>query len=150
MSYYGLQKPANDVIMGQPVPTEYLKAENTSVKPGLLVKKGTTQDLIVACDAAGNPGGWAGYGAAATLKPEKPATAYKANDMVPVHNGGGFHVVAILAETETVGKNDPLVAADNGEVKALDTAAPTPVVGYAAQDANATAGATAILVRSII
>ncbi|MDP2217393.1 MAG: hypothetical protein Q8J68_08915 [Methanolobus sp.] len=134
-TYYGLTRPVNDVIMGQPVPPEYLKAENTTVKPGLLVKKGTNPDDIEVCDASGNPGGWAGYGAAAVYKPDNTTTAYAADDMVPVHSGSGFHVLATLATGQSVAKNAPLKPADNGEVQA-GVPGTDHIVAYAEEDAS--------------
>ena len=158
MTYYGLQAPLNDVIMGQPTPNEYLKAETDNIKPGLLIKKGSDQSLITICDAEGQPGGWAGYGAGATFKPVDRDTPYSINDMVPVHNGTGFFVVAILAEDQQVNKNEPLVPADNGEVQAVpveegegeNNSGVNFHVGYASHDADSTGNAIRILVRSII
>lgn len=118
----GSRKILNDVIDGQSL-VERHKAEGTVtyMKPGRLVKKGTTDYDVKIADASANfPAiGWLGYEKAnANFKPETIDTAYALADEVPVENGSGFRVRARLANGQNLVKGIRLKEAANGEVTA--------------------------------
>ena len=175
----GYQRPSNAILVAGDPLVQFLKIETvTNCYAGRLVKKGTNDDDVVVCGAGEKPGGWLGY--EQTHKQYRPTTVdtiYKADDQVAVLNGGRFVIVARLANGETVSKNDPLVAAANGEVKAASALAvtvpsgATPVTSDAAQpdltesgsippegmivaiaeeSVDASGGAEDIMVRSLI
>ncbi|MCS3924412.1 gp53 minor capsid family protein [Methanosalsum natronophilum] len=176
MVYTGIQKPNNRIIAaGVPLIQELNIETVTNMYPGRLVKKGTNDSDIVINTADGKPIGWLGYEQTnPVFRPKDPISIYGAEAQVAVLNGGGFYIRAMLAESENVGKGDPLVAGDNGELKAAvslavkegtDTAdeveGATPelqgslvpggqVIAYAEESINATSGATEIIVRSVI
>ncbi|MHC1623460.1 MAG: hypothetical protein ACXQTR_02575 [Candidatus Methanospirareceae archaeon] len=149
----GFRKIANDVIDG-PSLVERHKAEGTvtNMKPGRLVKRGTTDYDVQVADASANyPAiGWLGYEKAnANFKPETIDTAYAAGDEVPVHNGGGFRVRARLASGQNLVKGIRLKEAANGEVTAA-TIGTDHVVAIMAESVNASGGAKDAWVISLI
>jgi len=142
----GFRKILNDVIDG-PSLVERHKAEGTvtNMKPGRLVKKGTTDyDASVngAWDASNNaPIGWLGYETAnANFKPETIDIAYVEGDELPIHNGGGFRVKARLADGQDLGKGRALTAAANGEVTAGDPTT-NDIIAHMAESVDAGGGA---------
>lgn len=118
-------KPTNKIIVaGQPL-TQILKVETVAnVYPGRLVEKGTNDDDIKVGTAGGDVIGWAGY--ENTIKKHRPATVdtiYLVNAQIAVEHGGGFVIVASLADGETITKGERLCAGANGEVVAASAAA---------------------------
>ena len=119
MSNLGLRKPTNEIVAaGKPLVMELNVETATKVYPGRLVKKGTNDNDIVVCGAGEKCIGWAGYEQVtnAGFMPADVDTIYAAGAQAPVLYGGGFVVVASLAESNTIVKGDRLVAAANGEV----------------------------------
>lgn len=90
----------------------------TNMYPGRLAKKGTADTQVVVGTALCSPTGWIGYEQASPgNRPASIETAYAANDEVPILSGGKFNVLATLTTSQTVTKDDPLVAAANGMVQ---------------------------------
>ncbi len=120
MAYTGVVKPTNKIVAGgTPLVQELMIETATNMYPGRLVKKGTNDDDIVVNTAAGNALGWLGYEQAdPAFMPTDVDTAYAANDMAPILNGGHFYIVGRLASGQNVTKGTPLVAAANGELTA--------------------------------
>jgi len=117
----GFRKILNDVIDG-PSLVERLKvgtnATAAEMVPGALVINDTNDYSVKECSADGKAIGWLGYEKAnANFKPETRETAYVEGDEVPVHNGGGFRVRAILTTGQTVTKGEYLDASGNGTVE---------------------------------
>ncbi|KKG35359.1 hypothetical protein DU52_15580 [Methanosarcina mazei] len=128
MSNLGLRKPTNKIVAaGKPLVMELNVETATNVYPGRLVKKGTNDNDIVVCGAGENCIGWAGYEQVtnAGYMPTDVDTIYAAGAQAPVLYGGGFVVVATLADNQTIAKGDRLVAAANGEVTEAIAAACT-------------------------
>jgi hypothetical protein len=99
----------------------------TNMYPGRLVIKGTNDDEITVCGAAGACIGWLGYEQPGTGMPTTVDTIYAADAQAPVLYGGGFVVVASLAVSQTISKGDRLVAAADGRVS--EAAAATVTAG---------------------
>lgn len=172
--------PENKIVaQGIPFAQECRVETAANVYPGRLVKRGTTDDDVVVCTAAGNPSGWAGYEQAApAFKPATIDTIYVVNDRIPVLSAKGCLVRATLATSQTIVIGDALVAGATGFVtaaaaiaatvgsgaataSAVDATRPTVavtgsapvggrIVGYAAQSVTTTGATASILVRSEI
>mgnify|MGYP000899663219 FL=1 len=128
MANLGLRKPTNKIVVaGEPLVQELNVETATNVYPGRLVKKGTNDNDIVVCGAGENCIGWAGYEQItnAGYMPTDVDTIYAQYAQAPVLYGGGFVVVAKLADNQTIAKGDRLVAAANGEVSEALAAACT-------------------------
>lgn len=141
MSNLGLRKPTNKIVAaGKPLVMELNVETATNMYPGRLVIKGTNDNDISVCGAAGDSVGWLGYEQVtnAGYMPTNVDTIYAANAQAPVLYGGGFVVVASLAANNEIAKGDRLVAAANGEVSKAAAAvtkagtASTPVTSSAA------------------
>lgn len=167
---------SNAIVQGGNVPIvdrSTVVETTTNCAPGRLVKKGTADTQIVVGTANCNPAGWLGYEQAAP--PERPVsmtTAYAAGTVPPVLKGGGFVISAVLATSQTVAKDDALVAAADGMVQkagVLELAAGSVdatssaangaiitgsagvrVVGYAEESVTTTNATASIKVRSVI
>jgi hypothetical protein len=147
----------------------------TNCYPGRLVKKGTADKDLVVATAGCNPAGWLGYEQAApTEKPASMASAYAANSLPPLLSGGGFVILATLSTSQTIAKDDALVADDDGCVKkatalgivsgatSVTSAAANGtttisgsvgserIVGYADESVTTTSATKTIAVRSLI
>jgi len=140
-----------------------MEAEEASMMPGMLVKTGTTvNEVKIGTESTVNLG-WLGYEDSAIM--ERPAnidTAYAINARVPVINGPGMVLRALLAAGQGSGGTDvkrgnKLVGTTGGALKIWvpveDTAGAGTtqemVVAIALEDARAnTAGS--IIVRSLI
>lgn len=138
MSNLGLRKPTNKILAaGKPLVMELNVETATNMYPGRLVIKGTNDNDIVVCGAAGISVGWLGYEQItnAGYMPTDVNTIYAQYAQAPVLYGGGFVVVASLADNNVIVKGDRLVAAANGEVAkaaaAVTKAGSTPVTGSA-------------------
>ena len=126
MGYYGFVEPDNKVIAYAPntVLIQEEKAEATTIKPGMVVMKGTNDDDVVACDGVTKaPFGVAGYeqsflGAASSTsnRPANVDTAYAKDARVPVLGGGGFVAMMHLAPGVGTVKGDLLASWGGGTV----------------------------------
>ena len=126
MGYYGFVEPDNKIIAYAPntVLIQEEKAEATTIKPGMVVMKGTNDDDVVICDGVTKaPFGVAGYeqsflGAASSTsnRPANVATAYAKDARVPVLGGGGFVAMMHLAPGVTTVKGDLLASWGGGTV----------------------------------
>ena len=169
---------SNAIIQGGNVPITDLSCQietATSMYPGRLVKKGTGDRDIVVATAGSNPAGWLGYEQAApSERPANKETAYAAGSVPPVLKGGGFVILATLSTSQTIAKDDPLVAADYGMVKKASalgivsgatsvtsaaangtttisgSAGTERIVGYAEESVTTTSSTATIKVRSVI
>jgi len=116
-----ISTPVNKIIIaGRPSITEEKEVETaTGMVPGVLVKKGTTDDEVVVCTASDYPTGVLGYEETSPLdRPATIDTAYTVNKRAKVHSGGGFIFYGWLAAAASanVTKGDPLVPAADGAV----------------------------------
>ena len=126
MGYYGFVEPDNKVIAYAPnsILIQEEKAEATTIKPGMVVMKGTNDDDVVICDGVSkSPFGIAGYeqsflGAASSTsnRPANVDTAYAKDARVPVLGGGGFVAMMHLAPGVTTVKGDLLASWGGGTV----------------------------------
>jgi len=126
MGYYGFVEPDNKIIAYAPntVLIQEEKAEATTIKPGMVVMKGTNDDDVVICDGVTKaPFGVAGYeqsflGAASSTsnRPANVATAYAKDARVPVLGGGGFVAMMTLAPGVGTVKGDLLASWGGGTV----------------------------------
>jgi hypothetical protein len=126
MGYYGFVEPDNKVIAYAPntVLIQEEKAEAATIKPGMVVMKGTNDDDVVACDGVTKaPFGVAGYeqsflGAASSTsnRPANVDTAYAKDARVPVLGGGGFVAMMHLAPGVGTVKGDLLASWGGGTV----------------------------------
>lgn len=126
MGYYGFVEPDNKVIAYAPntVLIQEEKAEAATIKPGMVVMKGTNDDDVVICDGVSkSPFGIAGYeqsflGAASSTsnRPANVDTAYAKDARVPVLGGGGFVAMMHLAPGVTTVKGDLLASWGGGTV----------------------------------
>jgi len=137
MSFLGLRKPVNKIVVaGTPLVMQQKIENATTMYPGRLVIKGTNDDDVVTCGAAGICTGWLGYEQAnPAFMPTDVNTIYAVNDQAPVLFGGGFVIVATLASSQVIVKGDRLVAGAGGTVQkaeaAVTKAGSTPVTGSA-------------------
>lgn len=175
MKMVGFLKPDNKILVaGNPLVQELKVETATNMYPGRLVKKGTNDDDIVVGTAGADVIGFLGYEQCRDSdKPANVDTAYAAGAWAPVLSGGGFIIVARLANGENVSKGARLVAAANGELKEAsalavpsggttvtsDKAQPDisgavgsegVVVAIAEESVDASGGAADIMVRSLI
>lgn len=169
---------ANAIVQGGHVPMidTYCQVETaTNMYPGRLVKKGTADTDLVVATAGSNPYGWLGYEQAAiTERPASMTTAYAADDIPPVLRGGGFVILATLSTSQTIAKDDALVADAAGQVKKASalgivsgstdvtsaaangtttisgSAGTERIVGYAEESVTTTSSTATIKVRSVI
>jgi len=126
MGYYGFVEPDNKVIAYAPntILIQEEKAEAATIKPGMVVMKGTNDDDVVACDGVTKaPFGVAGYeqsflGAASSTsnRPANVDTAYAKDARVPVLGGGGFVAMMHLAPGVGTVKGDLLASWGGGTV----------------------------------
>ena len=126
MGYYGFVEPDNKVIAYAPntILIQEEKAEAATIKPGMVVMKGTNDDDVVACDGVTKaPFGIAGYeqsflGAASSTsnRPANVDTAYAEDARVPVLGGGGFVAMLHLAPGVGTVKGDLLASWGGGTV----------------------------------
>ena len=126
MGYYGFVEPDNKVIAYAPntVLIQEEKAEAATIKPGMVVMKGTNDDDVVICDGVTKaPFGVAGYeqsflGAASSTsnRPANVDTAYAKDARVPVLGGGGFVAMMHLAPGVGTVKGDLLASWGGGTV----------------------------------
>lgn len=126
MGYYGFVEPDNKIIAYAPntVLIQEEKAEAATIKPGMVVMKGTNDDDVVACDGVTKaPFGVAGYeqsflGAASSTsnRPANVDTAYAKDARVPVLGGGGFVAMMHLAPGVGTVKGDLLASWGGGTV----------------------------------
>lgn len=126
MGYYGFVEPDNKVIAYAPntILIQEEKAEAATIKPGMVVMKGTNDGDVVACDGVTKaPFGVAGYeqsflGAASSTsnRPANVNTAYAKDARVPVLGGGGFVAMMHLAPGVGTVKGDLLASWGGGTV----------------------------------
>ena len=126
MGYYGFVEPDNKVIAYAPntILIQEEKAEEATIKPGMVVMKGANDDDVVACDGVTKaPFGVAGYeqsflGAASSTsnRPANVDTAYAKDARVPVLGGGGFVAMMHLAPGVGTVKGDLLASWGGGTV----------------------------------
>ena len=126
MGYYGFVEPDNKIIAYAPntILIQEEKAEEATIKPGMVVMKGTNDDDVVACDGVTKaPFGVAGYeqsflGAASSTsnRPANVDTAYAKDARVPVLGGGGFVAMMHLAPGVGTVKGDLLASWGDGTV----------------------------------
>jgi len=136
-----------------------LEAEEAAMKPGMLVKKGTTENEVKIGTDATLCRGWLGYEDTAVMyRPANIDTAYAINDRVAVINGPGMVLRAILADGTNVIAGNKLVGTAAGELKIWvpveDTAGAgnteEMVVAIALADGTTDGAAVNLIVRSLI
>jgi len=153
MAYTGHIKPINKIVAAGTPLVQELKVETaTNMYPGRLVEKGTGDDDVVVSTSTDGDAivGWLGYEQTAPVfRPSTPDTIYEADDMAAVLNGGGFIIVARLANGSSVAKGEALTSAAAGEVVSA-TIGTNQVIAYAEETVNASGGAADIMVRSVI
>jgi len=146
----GLKKPSNCIIeRGMPQITTK-KVENvTSMTPGVLVKKGTTDAEIVVCGDVEKPTGVLLYEFAhAGDKPADIDTAYALNASAPVGWGKDFTFQGFLKAGEAVSDGDQLVPAASGQLKSWVAGTDSLICGTAAESIGHTGSAVRILVKA--
>ena len=126
MGYYGFVEPDNKVIAYAPntILIQEEKAEAATIKPGMVVMKGTNDDDVVICDGVSKaPFGVAGFeqsflGAASSTsnRPANVKTAFATSARVPVLGGGGFVAMMTLAPGVGTVKGDLLASWGGGTV----------------------------------
>ena len=126
MGYYGFVEPDNKVIAYAPntILIQEEKAEAATIKPGMVVMKGTNDGDVVICDGVSKaPFGVAGFeqsflGAASSTsnRPANVKTAFASAARVPVLGGGGFVAMMTLAPGVTTVKGDLLASWGGGTV----------------------------------
>jgi hypothetical protein len=126
MGYYGFVEPDNKVIAYAPnsILIQEEKAEAATIKPGMVVMKGTNDDDVVICDGVSKaPFGVAGFeqsflGAASSTsnRPANVKTAFASAARVPVLGGGGFVAMMTLAPGVGTVKGDLLASWGGGTV----------------------------------
>ena len=126
MGYYGFVEPYNKIIAYAPntILIQEEKAEAATIKPGMVVMKGTNDDDVVICDGVTkSPFGIAGYEqsflGAASCTSNRPANvdaAYATDARVPVLGGGGFVAMMHLAPGVGTVKGDLLASWGGGTV----------------------------------
>lgn len=126
MGYYGFVEPDNKVIAYAPntILIQEEKAEAATIKPGMVVMKGTNDDDVVVCDGVSKaPFGVAGFeqsflGAASSTsnRPANVKTAFASAARVPVLGGGGFVAMMTLAPGVGTVKGDLLASWGGGTV----------------------------------
>ena len=128
---------SNQLVVSGPYTSIEARIETVAnVYPGRLVKRGTTDDDVVVCTAAGLPCGWAGYdNASPAVKPATIDTIYVVGDRIPVVSCVGSVIRATLATSQTITLGDALVAGATGFVTAATVIAAT--VGSGAATASA-------------
>ena len=160
----GYVEAVNKIVIAGSRSSQEKEAEEASMMPGMLVKKGTTvNEVKIGTEATLNMG-WLGYEDAPTMyKPANIDTAYAVNARVPVINGPGMVLRALLAAGQGDGGTDvkqgnKLVGTAGGALKlwvpvhdtnAADGDTEEMVEATAAEDARSNA-AGYILVRSNI
>jgi len=126
MGYYGFVEPDNKIIAYAPntILIQEEKAEASTIKPGMVVMKGTNDGDVVICDGVSKaPFGVAGFeqsflGAASSTsnRPANVKTAFATNARVPVLGGGGFVAMLTLAPGVGTVKGDLLASWGGGTV----------------------------------
>ena len=142
--------PTSKIILsGIPMKTEEAKVETaTTMIPGRLVKKGSTDDDIVVGTAVSNITGVLGWEESNPLqRPVDFDTAYTVNTRAKVHSGGGFEFYGWLGTecTAAITKGDPLLPGASGCMYNGVTAGS--VVAYAAE--SMTSAATPKRIKAI-
>ncbi len=150
-------KPQNKILVGGAPLVEELQSEGTSIKPGLLVKKGTGDHQVALAGAVAKD----------ILGVVDYDPRYKITDTFPDGHPvrvlkGPIVVVLTLASGENVAKGARLEAAANGEVQAHTgqdvneggtstyTITWDTIIGYAEESVDASGGAEQIMVRLVI
>ena len=150
-------KPSNDVIVGTPF-LENLDTGTSTIKPGMLVVKGSTADLCTIGTNGHLALGWALWketGDTANIKPlQKVGSAYVKTTRIAVATGGEIYVKAFVDGTGAVAIGDFLIprTATAGSLRKLLAGTATqkafPVVARAVEDG--TASSTQIMVKSML
>lgn len=146
-----LVKPANTiVVVGDPLHVEKKILIVANMYPGRLVRRNVDDNGIQVCsDNFQYPTGWLGYEQChPNHQPATVDTIYAVNAYAPVLYGGGFVVVARLANGQTQAIGNKLDPAANGEVK--NSAHTTFAVAIALESVDASGGAEDIMVLSLI
>lgn len=118
MGYTGYNKPSNKIVVGgKPPLVQELKIETVAnMYAGRLVQKGTNQDDMKV-GGIGAAYGWLGYEQSNPgFRPADVDTIYTVDDMAAVLKGGGFAILASLAASFSVKKNDKVANWANGQV----------------------------------
>jgi len=134
-------QPANGIVVSGQPKVQYLNIETVAnCYPGRFVTKGTHDNDLAVCGAAGIPVGVLGYEhASKKYRPSTRDTIFKVNDQAPVLTGPGVTVLLYLAQSQTVIKGDKLVVAAAGMVsKASAAAVPSGTVAVASSGAQPT------------
>jgi len=117
----GYTKPTNKIVVaGNPLVQEQVVQTATNMIPGRLCKKGTAVNQVVVNTVGNTPLGWIGYEQtqAKYIDAHTIATAYSANDVIAVLNGGGFVIIGCMANGQNCTKGVLLGAAADGELTA--------------------------------
>ena len=171
----GIEQSDNSVVQGGSPKLDTRELEVAAgVYPGSCLQKGTNANDVVACTAGAKAIGWAGYNETNALnRPATIDTIYVVDSLVGMVYGGGFSLRARLANGQNVEEGQALVPTAAGELTAaaaliIDTGstAVTSVaadgaiitgdvgdnrlVAYAREAVDASGGAAAIVVDSLI
>lgn len=114
----GYVEATNKIVLAGYGASVEMEAEEASMKPGMLVKRGSTvNEVKIGTDATVNYG-WLGYeNSPAMWKPANIDTAYAINARVSVISGPGMVLRAIRKASETIIMGDKLVGDASGELK---------------------------------
>jgi len=150
MTYSNIELTTNRILIDGNPHVEWCHVENgTDIFPGRLVKKGTNDMDIVASTAGCTPLGWIGFQhTRTTYRPDGINSQHLTDDECALLTGQDLFITTDLALGESVSKGDPLSAADNGMVRALQT--DDTLVAYAWKTVDATSEVSKIPVKSAI
>ena len=155
----GYIEAVNKIVLAGDRSSYEMEAEETGMKPGMLLKVGSTVNEVKKGTEATVNLGWLGYEDSAIM--ERPAnidTAYAQNARVPVINGPGMVLRALLSAGQSaVVRGNKLVGTAAGELKIWVPVEDTAGAGNTEEHPVATAeenarsnDADAIIVRSLI
>jgi len=148
-----LVKPQNTiVVVGTPLHVEKKITTVATMYPGRLVRKDASDGAIKISGAADSCTlGWLGYEQChPNHQPATVDTIYAVNAFAPVLYGGGFVIVARLANGQNITMGRPVESAADGEVTEHGLNDDVRQVGIALESVNASGGAADIMVLSLI
>ena len=149
----GYKKATNKIVVaGTPFVTEKEIETATTMYPGRLVKRGTTDNEVKVNTSDALAYGWLGYEDTPVMfRPANKSTIYSAADRAAIL-AGPIIIEACLASGQTIIMGDKLISAAAGELTkaALAGGSAEMVVAIAAESVDASGAAKKILVRSKI
>lgn len=114
----GYIEATNKIVLAGHRSSVEKEVEEAGMKPGMLVKRGSSDNEVLKGTEATVNYGWLGYeDSPAMWKPKDIDTAYAVNARAAVINGPGMVLRAIRKASETVIMGDKLVGDADGELK---------------------------------